>query len=292
MAEHKVSIAAIQPPYPADDSLAAHMATRERGIALASQAAAKGCDFICLPEYFNCVGLSPADSRREAQLAAEVRTRVAEIAAASGAYVLLPVLEERPQGLFNAIHLINRDGHVVYTYDKTHLTIAEKQDWGVRPGDRVAVFETPHAPVAVATCYDMYFPEYLRALALRGARLIFFPSLQRSDSPEAVAAMLAVRAMDSFAYLVRSSYGSPAGSAWRPGMPYGMSRIVHPDGSVLADAGRYEGFALAVVDLAHAWRRTRCHGRPPEPVRDFITQDRRPELYGDLTRPLGQGEDT
>lgn len=58
--------------------------------------------------------------------------------------------------------------------------------------------------------------------------------------------------------------------------------MVAPDGAVLADAGLYQGVAIAEVDLHTPWVRNRCSGAPPEPVRNFLREDRRPDLYGQI----------
>ena len=58
-------------------------------------------------------------------------------------------------------------------------------------------------------------------------------------------AILKTRAMDTKAYVVRSSYGCPADLPWKAGMMFGQSCIVHPDGAILGNAGHYEGLALA-----------------------------------------------
>jgi predicted amidohydrolase len=65
---------------------------------------------------------------------------------------------------------------------------------------------------------------------------------------------------------------------------YGSSCIVAPNGSVLANAGRHEGVAMAVVDPVTPWRRPRCGGYEAQVVRDFLTEDRRPELYPPISQ--------
>ena len=91
--------------------------------------------------------------------------------------------------------------------------------------------------------------------------------------------MLRTRAMDAKAYLIRSSYGRAADLPWKAGHMFGQSAIVHPDGTLLANAGHYEGFALAHVQAPFVWQRQRCGGYPAEAVREFLDEDRRPEAY-------------
>jgi len=282
MSDSILNVATVQPHYPLDMSREAHEKTFKNGLNILVQAAEKGCDYICLPEYFNCIGMPTDEIAHAVRNADAVKERIASIAIKYKTAILLPVVEERGDCLYNACHLIDAEGRIVFTYDKTHITRSEKDVKGITPGNLIKLYDSPHGRIGIVICYDIYFPEIFAVLRNRGARIIFFPSLQRSDNPAAVSAMLATRAMDSCAYVVRSSYGTPTGSAWKSGMPYGLSCIVHPDGTILASAGRYEGFAMTRVDLSREWERCRCYGYPEEPVRKFITEDRRKDLYGEL----------
>ena len=85
---------------------------------------------------------------------------------------------------------------------------------------------------------------------------------------------------DTKAYIARASYGRSADQPWKAGLMFGQSAIVHPDGTVLANAGHYEGIALAHIEVPFAWQRQRCGGYPAEPVRRFLREDRRPDVYG------------
>jgi len=70
-----------------------------------------------------------------------------------------------------------------------------------------------------------------------------------------------------------------ADQPWEAGLMFGQSAIVHPDGTVSANAGHYEGIALN--NMPFAWQRQHCGGYPAEPVRHFLREDRRPDIYGE-----------
>lgn len=76
--------------------------------------------------------------------------------------------------LYNIAYLFHRNGRVDKQY-KLHITPAERKWWGVEGGDRVEVFDTDRGRVAIAICYDVEFPEYVRLARDRGARLLFVP---------------------------------------------------------------------------------------------------------------------
>ncbi len=271
-------LAAIQPAVPSDPD--EHPAMVEAAWRLAAEAADGDAELIVLPEYFNVMGLDREQMLRRAHTATEVVERAREFCRRAGTWLLLPVVEKRDGSYYNAAHLISPTGEIALTYDKTHLTITERRDLGLTPGQSFPVVDTPLGRIGIMTCYDVYFPEVARVMFLQKTDVILFPSLQRSDTPERCMLLNRVRAMDATCHLVRASYGLRPGDRYERGKAYGCSCVIAPDGAVLADAGQYEGVAVADVDLRTPWARNRCSGAAPEPVREFLTEDRHPELYG------------
>jgi predicted amidohydrolase/ribosomal protein S18 acetylase RimI-like enzyme len=77
-------------------------------------------------------------------------------------------------GLFNISYLFRRDGSLGKQY-KLHITPNERRWWGVRPGDRLEVFDTDRGKISIQVCYDIEFPELSRLAVERGAQMIFVP---------------------------------------------------------------------------------------------------------------------
>ena len=275
----RITIASIQPPCLDEASPAAHAHMVETGFALLAEALGKDTAFCCLPEYFNVFG-APAESYCElAANHADLLDRTRALAAAYSSYIVLPMLVPVSKGFRNRAYLIDPQGALAGHYDKVHPTLGEGEQFKVQAGRAPVVFDTPYGRVALPICYDIYFPELFSALNRLRADLLFFPSLQRSDHESASQALLRTRAMDTQAYIVRSSYGRPADLPWKAGQMFGQSAIIHPDGTLLANAGHYEGMALAHVQVPFTWQRQRCGGYAAESVRHFLAQDRRPEAY-------------
>ncbi len=274
----RFTVATIQPPYPQDDSLENHLSMREKGFRYLQMAVQNICSVVCLPEYFNCIGLPPARMKEMAYSSSGLKEKVANLAAGNKVYILLPLLEERKGHLFNTCHLFGTNGRIIFSYDKIHLTKCEKEELELTPGETLSTCDTPLGKIGIATCYDIYFPELFRSFFQQGVQLILFPSLQRSENPEAVLSTISTRAMDCCSYLVRSAYGTAENAAWRPGLSYGYSCVVHPDGTILGNAGHYEGLALASINPAIRWRKPRCHGYSEQDVREFLLQDQRIDL--------------
>jgi predicted amidohydrolase/ribosomal protein S18 acetylase RimI-like enzyme len=78
------------------------------------------------------------------------------------------------ESLYNISYLFRRDGTLGKQY-KLHITPSERQWWGVKPGDRLEVFDTDRGKIAIQICYDIEFPELTRIAVERGAQLIFVP---------------------------------------------------------------------------------------------------------------------
>ncbi|MBN4060988.1 carbon-nitrogen hydrolase family protein [bacterium AH-315-I18] len=282
MSISNLHVATIQPFHP--DSLAENILMQESAWQWVDQAVTDGAQLVVLPEYFNVMGLTTQQVLEEAKKAQKQREIASKVCQQHHIWLLLPLIEHRDQGVFNTAHLFNPLGEIVLTYDKTHLTLGERQDYGLTPGDAIKTVDTEFGRVGVMICYDIYFPEVARVLALEGAQIILFPSLQRSEQEDCCMLLNRMRAMDSTAYLIRSSYGRRPSKVHKPGLTYGSSCIIGPDGSILANAGYDEGFTHAVIAPKTPWQRQRCHGMPPHAVRDFLNEDRRPELYGTIFR--------
>ncbi len=77
---------------------------------------------------------------------------------------------------------------------------------GLTPGSVHRVCEHGAIRFGFATCFDVYFPEHFATLAAQEADPVLCPSYQRSDSADRIRAMAQVRAYDSGAYVIRSSY--------------------------------------------------------------------------------------
>lgn len=275
----RITIACIQPPCLDEASPQAQEHMLESGLSLLEEALEKDTVFCCLPEFFNVFGARQEDYCTLAVNHAEVLERVRALASSHQSYIVLPMLVPDGGNFYNRAYLIAPDGTLKGHYDKVHPTLAEREKLGVVGGHSIDVFDTEYGRVALPICYDIYFPEFFAALAQRQPDILFFPSLQRSDHEPASEALLKARAMDTKSYIARASYGRQADLPWKAGQMFGQSAIVHPDGTLLANAGHYEGIALAHVEVPFSWQRQRCGGYAAEPVRQFLAEDRRPHIY-------------
>jgi predicted amidohydrolase/ribosomal protein S18 acetylase RimI-like enzyme len=140
------------------------------------------CDFILFPEIFTTQLLSlihevdPAVAvRRLSEFTdryLELFTRLAvkyNVNVIGGSHFTV-----EDDDLYNISYLFRRDGTLGKQY-KLHVTPAERQWWGVKPGSRIEVFDTDRGKIAIQICYDIEFPELTRIAVERGAQIIFVP---------------------------------------------------------------------------------------------------------------------
>ncbi|BEG73980.1 nitrilase family protein [Achromobacter xylosoxidans] len=253
-----------------------------RSIELAEQAAAQGARLVVLPELAN-TGYMFA-SRQEAHALAESvpdgpssRAWIA-LAQRLGIYLVAGIAERSGGKLYNAAIIAGPDGYLG-TYRKLHL-------WGdenlfFEPGDLgLPVFHTELGRIGVAICYDGWFPEVYRLLALRGADIVAVPTNwvpmpgQTPDGPAMAHALAIAGAHSNGLTLVCADRVGV-----ERGQPFvGRSLIVGSQGWTSAGPASHdrEEVLLAPVDVM-ASRRARQ-------LNDFnhVLRDRRRDLYDEL----------
>jgi predicted amidohydrolase len=140
------------------------------------RASAEGADFICFPETY------PGPWRMPASF--DPTEVIAHAAATHGRHVVFGTLEpidQRAATAHNLISMAYPDGRVV-RYRRTHpngpwiYTGGTAWEFQYVPGDAFPVFDTAFGTVGLAMCSEVYMPEVARALALRGAEVIFMPA--------------------------------------------------------------------------------------------------------------------
>jgi len=275
----EILVAAIQPPFPREISQQEHEYIFERGMLHLQNVLQYRPSFVLLPEYFNVFGLPKEKMYKQAEHWKLLYDKITQLSKQYKCYIILPMIIENNGQLFNRTFVINDEGLETGFYDKTHLTISERDKLNLTAGNELKCFQTGYGKVAIAVCYEIYFPQIFSTLWKQSPEIIFQPSLQRSEHELASEVLLKARAMDVQAYIMRSSFGQRIEQAWTKDKMFGQSCIVHPDGTILANAGHYEGFAIASIQLPFVWKKPRCSGWPEVAVRKYLMDDSRGELY-------------
>jgi len=271
------------------ESREANIYVIDTGINLLKKITQERVDIVCLPELFDIFGLEGESALKKAKIPEEneIVTSIQKIARDNNLYVILPVLEKTKNNLFyNTTLIIDRQGRIVGRYRKVHLTDHEKESFKVSPGDAYPVFKLDFGTIGIMTCYDSYFPEVSRILTLNGAEIIFYPRWQSGPSEISQEIQMRARAIDYCVYIVSSSYGIEKEKSWKPGMFFGRSKIIDPDGTIIADAGHYMGYISATIDLdKKVLMDVLDRGGDVRDLKELKLRDRRPETYKAICEP-------
>ena len=274
----------------------ANIATAER---LVREAAGRGAQIILIPELFEAPYFCIEQDSRHLRLATPWRENRAvqhfsKLAAELEVVLPISIYERDGLAYFNTVVIIDADGEPLGIYRKSHIPNGPgyQEKTYFSPGDTgFKVWDTRYACIGVGICWDQWFPETARVMALMGAELLFFPTAIGSEPPPAVD-------LDSSGHWQRTQQGHGAANlmpliaANRHGLErslqdpeglfirfYGSSFIADASGAKVAEAPRDADAVLtAQFDLAQL-----------AALRDnwYVFRDRRPDLYGQLLM-LGQ----
>lgn len=240
-------------------------------------AAELGCDVVVLPEFFN-TGYFPIYWEPELVALAEPAdgatiARMRELAADVGVHVVACIYEAGAPGHhYDTAFLVGPAGEVLGHYRKTHAPARlSLEKIYFKPGQSYPVFRLGEWTVGLAICYDMYFPESARALAVRGAELIIAPFAD--VALPLWTELFQVRAFENIAYVAACNMVGSEGTA--PVMPFGgQSLVVAPSGELMVRADAAADDVLVATlrrDELGAARRVR-----------HLWRDRNPAAYGPL----------
>jgi predicted amidohydrolase len=238
-----------------------------------SAAGKLGVDLLCLGEGVTIVSTGETYAAVAETVPGPTSQALGEAARTARLYVVAGLYEREGPLIYNTALLIDRKGEVAGKYRKTHLPQTEV-DGGLTPGDSYPVFNTDFGKVGIEICYDNFFPEVARSLALNGAEIILLPIWGDLRAQEYAWDIIArARAIDNAVYLIASIYSNR------------RSLIISPDGHILADTGREDGLVTAEINLdSHTFERWLSVGSYGE-WRNLFLRERRPETYLGLTNP-------
>jgi len=270
-------------------------ANLDRAEQLVRQAHARGAQLILLQELFAtpyfCIDQDPAHLQL-AQTVAEspILRRFGLLAKELGVVLPISFFERAGNAYFNSLAMFDADGRRLGVYRKSHIPNGPgyQEKYYFSPGDTgFRVWQTRYGRIGVGICWDQWFPETARVMALMGAELFFFPTAIGTEPPPALpvnsrdhwqrtqqghAAANLTPLIASNRYGLERSLQDPKGLYIRF---YGSSFIADAMGAKVAEAPE-EGDAVlvhsfdlsAIAQLRDNW---------------FVFRDRRPDLYGVLT---------
>jgi len=252
-------------------------------------AAGQGANVVLLQELFETPYFCPDQKEAHFGLARpfDGNPMIASMAQlAAELQVVLPVsfFERAGDSYFNTLAVIDADGAVLGTYRKSHIPEGPgyEEKFYFTPGDTgFRVWQTKAGVLGAAICWDQWFPECARAMALAGAELLVYPSAIGNEPQDP-----ALQSRDHWQRVMQGHAAAnmvPVVAANRVGTEvhdaasmtfYGSSFIAGPQGEIIAEASRdAPGIVTATVDLDEIAEQRQSWG---------LFRDRRPDLYGAL----------
>jgi predicted amidohydrolase len=220
----------------------------------AADAVAHGAELLVTPEMFlTGYDLGADTPRRVRELAPGLLDRVRDCARRHGLALVVGLPEVEGEDCFNAAVFVGPDGEVLGRHRKVHL-FGDIDRSAFTAGDRlVSVVDFRGLRIATLICYDVEFPEAVRAAALAGAHLVVVPTAQMHPFEWVAEQLIRVRAWENQVYVAYVDHDGHEGS-----FDYvGRSSVVGPDGVVLSSVQHGEALVFAHVDAAQVARRQR-----------------------------------
>jgi len=258
----------------------------DRAEGLVREAASLGAQVVLLQELFETPYFCIDQDARHFDLARPIEghptvERFQRLAAELGVVLPVSVFERAGQAFFNALVMIDADGATLGVYRKTHIpdAVGYQEKFYFAPGDTgFKVWRTRVGVLGAGICWDQWFPESARSMALMGAEALLFPTAIGSDPPSPQAdssdpwqRVQQGQAAANLMPLVASNRIGIEEGASASMRFYGSSFVADQTGAVVAQASRdRQEVVIATFDLDEV-RRYR--------ERWSMFRDRRPEMY-------------
>ncbi len=256
---------------------------------LVRDAAAQGAQVILLQELFETPYFCQIENAAHYALATEVENNRAvshfrHVARELGIVLPVSFYERRNNALFNSVAVIDADGSLLGVYRKSHIPDGPgyEEKFYFSPGDTgFMVWNTRYGRIGVGICWDQWFPEAARCMALMGAELLFYPTAIGSEPLDGT-----IDSRDHWQMCMRGHAAAnlvPVVASNRIGKEseggstidfYGSSFIAGPQGNLLKEADRMtETVLVQAFDLDQLAAQRAEWG---------VFRDRRPDLYATI----------
>jgi N-carbamoylputrescine amidase len=281
----EITVAALQLPLGSSDE-----GTNIAAVgALVEQAAAQGAQIVLPPELFSGPYFCKIEDEALFALArpvAEHPSVRAMQALAGKLKIAIPTsfFERDGHHYYNTLAMIGPDGAIQGTYRKSHIPDGPgyEEKYYFRPGnDGFKVWDLFGARIGVGICWDQWYPEAARVMALMGAELLFYPTAIGTEPYDAELdtsrmwrrAMIGHAVSNCMPVIAANRIGTEDGQRF-----YGHSFITDEWGDFLGEFGAEDtGVLIARIDLARAARHRAGMG---------FFRDRRPQLYGRICQDI------
>ena len=261
---------------------------------LVSQAAEQGAHIILPPELFSGPYFCKTQEEEHFALARPTREHpsvivMAKLAKQLGVAIPTSFFERDGAHFYNSVAMISPDGEIMGIYRKSHIPDGPgyQEKYYFRPGNTgFKVWEVFGTQIGVGICWDQWYPECARAMALMGAELLFYPTAIGAEPQDATLdtrhmwrrAMVGHAVSNCMPVIAANRIGAEADHGGLAQKFYGTSFIANEWGDVVCDLDDAEtGILVATFDLDQARAHRASMG---------FFRDRRPQLYSRLAEDI------
>ncbi len=262
------------------------------------EAAKKGANIILLPELFERQYFCQERVYEYYDFAKSVEENDAvnhfkKVSKELGVVTIVSFYEKDVNVLYNSVAVIDSDGKNLGVYRKTHIPDDHfyQEKFYFTPGNTgFKVFETHFAKIGVGICWDQWFPETARCLALNGAELIFYPTaigaepiLETDSSGHWMRTMQGHAAANMVPVIAANRYGietvepSKENGGQKSSLKFFGSSFIADETGAVVESAKKEGDEILIheFDLDEVSTNRMCWG---------LFRDRRPETYSDICK--------
>lgn len=270
--------------------------TLERAAGLVEEAAQKGANIVLLQELFETPYFCQQERTEYLKLATTVEENPAiayfqKMAKQKELVIPVSFYEKAGNTAFNSVAVIDADGSIPGVYRKTHIphSLLYEEKFYFTPGDTgFRAWKTQFGTIGVGICWDQWFPESARCMALMGAEILFYPTaigsepiLDCDSMPHWRRCMQGHAAANIMPLIAANRIGTETVQPSEDNQQqsssltfYGSSFIADETGALVEQADRENEGVLthtfdldAIREMRHSWG---------------VFRDRRPEMYGAL----------
>ncbi|KGR92392.1 hydrolase [Ureibacillus massiliensis 4400831 = CIP 108448 = CCUG 49529] len=238
----------------------------ERAEQFIREAASKGAELVVLPEMWNTgyaleklPELADENGERTKAFLQKLASELA-IHIVGGS-----VATKHDDKFYNTMYIVDKEGELVSEYSKVHLFRLMNEDKFLESGDQMNRFTLGDIEAGGVICYDIRFPEWLRAHALAGAKVLFVSAQWPTERIDHWKTLLQARAIENQCYIVAVNRISHKVQNFN-----GQSMVIEPWGEIVWTGTEDEELAIVDVDFSKV---DEVRGRIP------VYDDRRPGLY-------------
>lgn len=259
----------------------------EKAIKFAEVAVEKGANILCFQELFTTHWFPREMNKQFFSIAETIDgptiSRMQKFGEKNRVVLICPIFEVQGKSFYNSAVVIDASGEVLGSYRKIHvpqIPLWEERYYFSSGDHGFPVFETKFAPIGVQICWDNFFPEGARILALKGAKILFSPTAAAFASQRKWETVISSNSVANGVYIFRVNR---VGSEKKQDF-YGRSFCISPEGELMdKPTGMKDSIALVQIDLMNI-DRTRKEW-------PFL-RDRKPDRYKEILQDVEHSKDS